>query len=179
MPQIQESTLIKDVQIVTLRPIEDKRGRFIETFRKEWFPQRTWQIIQTNRSDSRTGVLRGLHYHFHQIDYWYVVNGRIQAALVDMRPSSPTYGATQTLSMGEENQLGLFIPNGIAHGFVALTDATLTYIVDNYHDNRDEFGVAWDDPDVAMPWDVTSPVLSSRDAMNPKWKEIPPEKLPV
>ena len=178
MPQIQESALIKDVQIVTLKPLEDERGRFVETFRQEWFPQRSWEIIQTNRSDSQAGVLRGLHYHFKQVDYWYVVNGRIRAGLVDLRSDSPTYKATQTIEMGEDRQLGLFIPVGVAHGFVALTNATLTYVVDNYYDNRDEFGVAWNDPDLALPWGVEAPVLSPRDTANPRWMEIPADLLP-
>ncbi|RME76366.1 MAG: dTDP-4-keto-6-deoxy-D-glucose epimerase [Chloroflexi bacterium] len=178
MPQIQESSLIKDVLIVTLKPFADERGRFMETFRKEWFPQRSWEIVQTNRSDSKAGVLRGLHYHFKQVDYWYVVNGRIRAGLCDLRPGSPTYMAVQTVEMGEENQVGLFIPVGVAHGFVALTDATLTYLVDNYYDGADEYGVAWNDPDIALPWGVDAPVLSARDAANPRLRDIPPEKLP-
>ena len=178
MPHIQESTLIKDVQIVTFEPFVDERGRFIETFRREWFPQRSWQIIQTNRSDSKAGVLRGLHYHFHQVDYWYVVAGRIRAGLFDMRFGSPTYGATQTIEMGEDNQIGLFIPIGVAHGFVTLTDATLTYVVDNYYDSQDEYGVAWNDPEIVVPWGVESPLISPRDAANPLLKDIPPEKIP-
>jgi dTDP-4-dehydrorhamnose 3,5-epimerase len=178
MPQIEESNLIKDVQIVTLKSFGDERGRFVETFRKEWFPQRSWEITQTNRSDSKAGVLRGLHYHFKQVDYWYVVNGKIRAGLVDIRPGSPTYGVAQTVEMGEENQVGIFIPIGVAHGFVALTDATLTYIVDNYYDSHDEYGVAWDDPDIAMPWDVEQPLVSARDVGNPRLKDIPPENMP-
>ncbi len=178
MPQIEESNLIKDVQIVTLKSFGDERGRFMETFRKAWFPQRSWEIVQTNRSDSKAGVLRGLHYHFKQIDYWYVVNGKIRAGLVDIRPGSPTYGVAQTIEMGDENQVGLFIPIGVAHGFVTLTDATLTYIVDNYYDSHDEYGVAWNDPDIAMPWGVESPVVSARDTENPLLKDIPPENMP-
>lgn len=178
MPQIEESPLIKDVQLVTLTPYADERGRFMETFRKAWFPQRSWEIIQSNRSDSKAGVLRGLHYHFHQVDYWYVVSGRIRAGLCDLRPGSPTYGATQIVEIGEGNPLGLFIPIGVAHGFVALTEATLTYVVDNYYDGADEHGIAWNDPDIALPWGVESPLLSPRDAANPWLKEIPAEKLP-
>jgi dTDP-4-dehydrorhamnose 3,5-epimerase len=178
MPHIQESTLIKDVQIVKLKPFVDERGRFIETFRKEWFPQRRWQIIQTNRSDSKAGVLRGLHYHFHQVDYWYVVAGKIRAGLFDMRPDSPTCGAVQTIDMGEDKPIGIFIPIGVAHGFVALTDATLTYVVDNYYDSQDEHGVAWNDPDIAIPWGVEFPLISPRDAVNPFLKDIPPQKIP-
>lgn len=178
MPHIQESTVIKDVQLVTLRPFTDERGRFMETFRKEWFPQRSWDIIQANRSDSRAGVLRGLHYHFHQVDYWYVVAGVIRAGLVDLRPQSPTYRATQVIELGDTHQTGMFIPVGVAHGFVALTDATLTYVVDNYYNGADELGVAWNDPDIALPWGVAEPVLSPRDAANPFLRDIPPEKLP-
>lgn len=178
MPDIKESTIIKDVQIVTLKAFGDDRGRFMETFRKEWFPQRSWQIIQTNRSDSIAGVLRGLHYHFKQVDYWYVVNGQIRAGLVDLRPNSPTYRASQTIEMGGDNQIGVFIPVGVAHGFVSLTDVTLTYIVDNYYDGADEFGVAWNDPDVGPAWGVEEPILSGRDAGNPFLKDIPAENLP-
>ena len=69
MPQIEESNLIKDVQIVTLKPFEDERGRFMETFRREWFPQRSWDKMQSNRSESIAGVVRGLHYHFYQVDW--------------------------------------------------------------------------------------------------------------
>jgi dTDP-4-dehydrorhamnose 3,5-epimerase len=178
MPQIEESKLIKDVQLVTLKPFADERGRFVETFRKEWFPQRSWEIIQSNRSDSRAGVLRGLHYHFRQVDYWYVVNGKIRAGLADIRPNSPTYGATQMVEMGQENQVGLFIPVGVAHGFVTLTDATLTYIVDNYYDSNDEHGVAWNDATLAVPWGVESPLISERDAANPLLSDILPQVMP-
>ncbi|MEW5956503.1 MAG: dTDP-4-dehydrorhamnose 3,5-epimerase [Chloroflexota bacterium] len=178
MPQIEESALIKDVRIVTLKPFTDERGRFMETFRKEWFPQRSWEIIQSNRSDSKAGVLRGLHYHFNQIDYWYVVTGKIRAGLADLRPHSPTYRATQVIEMGGENNIGIFIPIGVAHGFVTLTDATLTYIVDNYYNGADEYGVAWNDPDLAVPWGVESPIVSGRDAANPRLRDIPAGRLP-
>jgi dTDP-4-dehydrorhamnose 3,5-epimerase len=178
MSHIQESTVIKDVYIATLKPYADVRGRFMETFRKEWFPQRSWDIIQTNRSDSKAGVLRGLHYHFQQVDYWYVIAGKIRAGLYDLRPDSPTYGAAQTIEMGEENQLGVFIPVGVAHGFVALTDVTLIYVVDNYYSGDDEFGIAWNDPALGLAWGVESPIISARDAANPRLADIPPDKLP-
>jgi dTDP-4-dehydrorhamnose 3,5-epimerase len=176
MPTITESTLITGVYIAQLRPFADERGRFIETFRKEWFPQRTWETIQSNRSDSKAGVLRGLHYHFNQVDYWYVQTGRIRAALYDLRPSSPTYRAAQTLEMND--QFGLFIPIGVAHGFLALTDATLTYVVDNYYDGRDEFGVAWNDPNLGLDWGTADPLISPRDQANPLLRDIPADALP-
>lgn len=95
MPIIRESDVIAGVYIVELTAHADNRGWFMETFRKEWFPQRSWQQVQTNRSESRAGVLRGLHYHHHQVDYWHVIHGEIRAGLVDLRPGSPPSSAAR------------------------------------------------------------------------------------
>jgi dTDP-4-dehydrorhamnose 3,5-epimerase len=178
LTQIAESDRIKDLLLVHLKPFEDERGRFLETFRKEWFPQRDWVRIQGNASYSRAGVLRGLHYHHRQVDYWFCPSGTVRVGLCDLRASSPTHRAVQTLEIGQENPIGLFIPIGVAHGFAALTDAILTYLVDNYYDGTDEHGVAWNDPDIALPWGVADPQLSPRDAQNPLLRHIPPENLP-
>jgi dTDP-4-dehydrorhamnose 3,5-epimerase len=166
MAEIIESTIIPGVKFAVLRAFADERGRFVESFRKEWFPERTWERVQTNRSDSKAGVLRGLHHHRHQVDYWYCVSGTIRVALADLRPDSPGYLKTETVEIGEANQTGIFIPVGVAHGFVGLTDATLTYIVDNYYDGADEYGVAWDDPTLAIDWGIRDPILSPRDKEN-------------
>ena len=176
--QLIESEKISGVMIAHLTAYGDDRGSFRETFRKEWFPQRSWDNFQTNCSHSMAGVLRGLHYHFHQVDYWYVPRGTIRAALFDMRPNSPTYMATQTIDMGEENDLGLFIPIGVAHGFATLTDATLMYIVDNYFDGSDEYGVAWNDPALGIDWGLENPVISGRDQKNLVYKMVSAETLP-
>jgi dTDP-4-dehydrorhamnose 3,5-epimerase len=178
MPIIEESQKISGVMLVQLKSFADSRGRFMETFRKEWFPQRSWQKMQTNRSDSQPNVLRGLHYHHKQVDYWYVAAGKLKAGLADLRPDSPTYQATQTVEMSAENNLGLFIPVGVAHGFVTLEKATLIYVVDNYYDGEDEFGIIWNDPDLNVDWGVTNPILSPRDENNPRLKEIPSDKRP-
>ena len=175
---IRESDRIAGVQIADLRAFSDDRGRFMETFRLEWFPQVSWARLQANRSDSRAGVLRGLHYHFKQIDYWYVPFGRARACLVDLRPSSPTHRHTLTVEMGDGHNVGLFIPEGVAHGFAALTDCTVTYIVNNYYDGADEFGVAWNDPAIGLDWGVAEPIISGRDAANPLLQNIAPEHLP-
>lgn len=178
MTEILPSNVITGVKFTVLKAHADGRGRFLETFRKDWFPERNWAIFQTNRSDSSAGVLRGLHYHFKQVDYWYVAHGRIRVGLADLRRASPTFGASEVVELGEEEQRGVFIPCGVAHGFYALTDATLTYIVDNYYDGADEFGVAWDDPELAVPWNVPAPILSPRDANNPRLKDIPEAAQP-
>ena len=178
MPSITESPQIPGVFIVELKPFADSRGRFIEIFRKEWFPQRSWHVLQSNRSESAAGVLRGLHYHHHQADYWHVMQGTIRAALVDLRRGTEAYGATQMIDMSQDAMLGLFIPIGVAHGFLSLTNATLLYFVDNYYDGADEFGVAWNDPDIGLDWPLEQPTLSPRDASNPLLRDIPPEAMP-
>jgi len=170
---------IDGVQTVPLQAFGDDRGRFMETFRVEWFPQVSWERLQCNRSDSSAGVLRGLHYHFKQVDYWLAIRGRIRVGLVDLRRSSPTYLCSASLDMGEDKPLGLFIPEGVAHGFAALTDCTLMYIVNNYYDGgADEFGIAWDDPGADIDWGIAKPALSQRDQNNPLIANIPPEAQP-
>lgn len=171
---------IEGVYTVPIRAFSDDRGQFMETFRREWFPWINWDRIQNNRSDSRAGVLRGLHYHLYQIDYWYVPLGRIRVGLADLRPLSPTYRQAATLEMGGGNNIGLFIPVGVAHGFTALTDCTLMYLVNNYYEGgKDERGVAWNDPDLDLDWGVTDPQLSPRDIENRLLKDIPVDELPA
>jgi dTDP-4-dehydrorhamnose 3,5-epimerase len=175
----QVSPVIDGVYTVPIRAYEDERGRFMETFRASWFQWVDWRKLQGNRSDSQPGVLRGLHYHHKQVDYWYVPSGTIRAAMVDLRPSSRTYMATQILEIGDHNNMGVFIPIGVAHGFLALTEATLMYMVNNYYDGgADECGVAWNDPDINLSWGIEAPLLSPRDQKNRFLRDIPQAELP-
>jgi dTDP-4-dehydrorhamnose 3,5-epimerase len=164
--------------LVHLTQNADDRGRFIETYRREWFPG-TDPMIQGNRSDSRPGVVRALHYHLRQADYWYVPHGRILVGMFDLRRSSPTHGRPFTVEIGEGAEIGVYIPPGVAHGFQALTDATLTYLVDRYYDASDEQGVAWDDPDIGIPWPIRDAILSDRDRANPRLRDIPADAMPA
>lgn len=178
MTEILASPHILDVRTVKFRIFADSRGQFMETFRKEWFPDRTWDIIQSNRSQSVAGVLRGLHYHHKQVDYWQLLAGKIRVGLADLRPWSPTYRATEIIDVDAAHPLGIYIPVGVAHGFYALTDATLLYLVDNYYTGSDELGVAWNDPELGVNWGVDNPILSERDATNARLADIPPGLLP-
>ena len=177
MPEITPSEAIAGVVVVTPDVHGDNRGCFVETFRKEWIPAAA-EMVQANRADRKAGALVGLHYHLHQADYWYVPFGRALVVLHDLRASSPTDGVTLTLEIGEHDHRGVYIPPGVAHGFYALTDMTITYLVDHYYDPADELGVAWDDPQLGVDWPTTSPELSGRDRANPKRAEIPPELRP-
>jgi len=174
---VTESDVIKGVFVVVPDVHGDPRGRFIETYRREWFPHGR-EMLQGNRGDRRAGAIVGLHYHLHQADYWYVPFGRARVILHDLREGGPTDGATLGLELSDENHLGVFIPPGVAHGFAALTDMTITYLVDGYYNPADELGVAWDDPDVDADWGVTDPVLSGRDQANPHRKDLPVGRRP-
>jgi len=183
MASVTESTKIAGVFHVVPTVHRDNRGLFVETFRREWIPSGR-EMIQANRADRAAGCIVGLHYHLHQADYWYVPFGRARVVLHDLRSGSSTDGATEVFDLGtpetgESDHAGVFIPPGVAHGFASLTDMTITYLVDGYYNAADELGVAWDDPDVAADWGVTSPELSARDAANPKRAEIPERLRPA
>lgn len=177
MADVKESEKIKGVYIVRLQAHPDERGRFVETFRRRWIPG-SREMVQGNRSDSQPGVLRGIHYHLFQSDYWYVPTGRSFTALVDLRPKSPTFKAVDTLEMGEQNEVGVYIPPGVGHGFYALSPVVMTYLVDQEFDGSDEFGVRFDDETLAIPWPDGERIVSDRDRQNPALAEIPHENLP-
>jgi dTDP-4-dehydrorhamnose 3,5-epimerase len=177
VPKIQESDTIAGVYIVEPDVHGDERGRFLETYRRSWFPLGR-EMIQGNRSDKQAGALVGLHYHLHQADYWLVPRGTARVVLHDLRLDSPTEGATVTLDIGEADSRGVFIPPGVAHGFASLTDLTITYMVDSYYNPEDELGVAWDDPEIAADWGIQDPVVSKRDQTNPRRADLPVDRRP-
>jgi dTDP-4-dehydrorhamnose 3,5-epimerase len=183
MATVTESDVISGVYIVDPSIHGDERGYFVETYRREWFPQGR-EMIQGNRGDRQAGAIVGLHYHLHQADYWYVPYGTARVVLHNLRTGSPTDGATLSIDLGRQpdgshSHRGVFIPPGVAHGFAALTDMTITYLVDGYYNAADELGVAWDDPQIAADWGLTNPELSDRDAANPKRAEITERARPV
>jgi dTDP-4-dehydrorhamnose 3,5-epimerase len=162
---------IVDVLLLEPRAFGDDRGRFVETYRREWLPKGR-EMIQANRSEKAKGAVVGLHYHLHQADYWYVLRGTARVVLHDLRTGSPSIGTTYVVDLRGDEERGLFIPPGVAHGFASLTDVLLWYLVDGYYNPADELGLAWDDPTVGADWGVRDPVLSPRDQANPLVEEI-------
>ena len=179
MPEVTPSKEIAGVVVVKPDVHGDNRGRFVETFRQEWLPDGAPPMVQGNRADRKEGALVGLHYHRFQSDFWYVPTGRAMVVLHDLRASSATDGATLILEIGEHDHRGVYIPPGVAHGFYALTDMTITYLVDHYYNPADELGVAWDDPALQIVWPTANPELSDRDRTNPRRADIDPELRPV
>ena len=177
MASVTDSDVIAGVVIVEPKVHGDERGRFLETYRRSWFAEGR-EMVQANRSDKQAGSLVGLHYHLHQADYWYVPRGKARVVLHDLREGSPTEGGTLVLEIGDDNEAGIFIPPGVAHGFASITDLTITYFVDQYYNPEDELGVAWDDPEIGADWGVEDPVLSKRDQTNPRRAELPAGRRP-
>ena len=160
---------IAGVVVITPTVHGDERGVFVETYRREWFPDGR-EMVQGNRSDKAAGAVVGLHFHRLQADYWYVPRGRARVVLHDLRAGSPTEGSTMAFDIGDHDHRGVWIPPGVAHGFAALTDVTMTYLVDRYYDPADELGVAWDDTSIGADWGIppgAAVVLSARDRANP------------
>jgi dTDP-4-dehydrorhamnose 3,5-epimerase len=178
MANVQESSTIAGVYHVRPAVHRDARGCFVETYRRNWIPGAR-EMIQGNRADRSAGSVVGLHYHLHQADYWYVPFGTARVVLHDLRTDSPTDRATEVFDLGGDDHPGVFIPPGVAHGFAAITEMTITYLVDGYYNPADELGVAWDDPEIGADWGVHDPVLSERDAANPKRAEIPERVRPA
>ena len=182
MATVTESKEIVGVLLVEPDLHGDERGIFVETYRREWVP-RGREMVQGNRGDRDEGCVVGFHYHLHQADYWYVPFGRARVVLHDLREGSPSDGATLSIDLGRRDDgshdhRGVYIPPGVAHGFAAITDMTITYLVDGYYNPADELGVAWDDPDIAADWGLADPILSTRDQNNPRRADIEPKWQP-
>jgi dTDP-4-dehydrorhamnose 3,5-epimerase len=175
---VESSEVINGVVIVTPKVHSDGRGMFVETYRRSWFPHGR-EMVQGNRSEKQAGAIVGLHYHLHQADYWCVTRGLARVVLHDLREGSPTDRRTLVVDIGERDHRGVWIPPGVAHGFAALADLTLTYLVDQYYNPDDEHGVAWDDAEIAADWGVAAPVLSARDKTNPRRADLPAGRRPV
>ena len=154
----------------------DARGSFRELWRRGTLDQ---PFVQANLSTSAQGVLRGLHLHRRQVDHWIVASGRAFVALVDVRPLLHGTGPAplvEARTLDEDETVT--IPEGVAHGFLALEPLQLVYLVTNEYDGSDELGFAWDDPSVAVPWPTVPgapdgrPILSGRDRANPSLDDL-------
>ena len=163
---------IAGVQLFALEPHGDDRGSLTEVYRREWVAGGR-EVVQANLTVSRPGVLRGLHWHRRQADYWCVLSGVAHVALVDLREGSPTRLATFERRIdAAEARVAIAIPPGVAHGFSAETEVLLQYLVDAAYAGDDEFGLAWDDPELTLSWPSSDPVLSERDRSNPPLAEV-------
>ena len=171
------TTIIDGVKSIDLEIHADARGSFVEYFRQSWLPT-DQSTLQGNVSRSIAGVLRGMHFHRRQWDYWFVVSGTAFVALVDLRSGSPTERASMTTRLAAVEPRGLFIPSGVAHGFFAESEFVMVYLNDRYFDGSDEFGFAWNDPSLGIDWPTADPILSDRDRANLSLAEVLADPIP-
>lgn len=169
-----EQTKIEGLLVLQPNVFGDERGWFMESFNQQRFEQALTELnlaipnfVQDNHSLSQKGVLRGLHYQnapFGQGKLVRVVQGRAWDVAVDIRPNSKTYGEWFGIELSAENKTMFWIPEGFAHGFIALEDNTqFLYKTTNYYDKASEGAIIWNDPilDIAWPIDQVDEVLVS------------------
>lgn len=165
-------TALKDVLIIEPDIYSDDRGVFLETWNKNVFSSainRNVEFVQDNQSNSKKGVLRGLHYQLKkpQGKLVRVCNGHVKDVVVDLRLSSPTFGQHIIVELSGEKLQELWIPEGFAHGFFVLSDfAIFLYKTTEYYDKLDEKCIRWDDPFLNIDWldfSDKAPIISKRD----------------
>ncbi len=168
-----------------LQPVvhRDERGYFLESYSERDLEAIgiTERFVQANHSRSTRGVVRGLHYQLPpgQTKLVSVVRGAIWDVVVDIRRGSPTFGAWESFELDDRQRRLLHVPVGFAHGFCVLSEiADVTYQVSSYYDPARERGVAWDDPEIGVPWPCPAPALSDRDRANPRLSAIEPYDEP-
>jgi dTDP-4-dehydrorhamnose 3,5-epimerase len=172
---------IPDVILIKPDIHGDKRGYFVETFRRdlfEGFLGHKINFIQDCESKSSKGVLRGLHYQlapYTQAKLIRVIDGSILDVAVDIRRYSPTFGCHVALELSGENKKQLFIPRGFAHGFLVLSEsATVVYKLDNYYAPANERGIAFDDVKLGIDWKLAAREfeLSDKDKKHPNLSDV-------
>lgn len=169
-------THIEGLFILKPAVFEDSRGGFFESFNKRKLEEALGlklNFVQDNHSVSRRGVLRGLHYQLGemaQAKIVRVVSGSVQDVVVDIRPDSPTYGEHLSMELHAGDRNMIFLPRGMAHGFLALEDNTeFLYKCDNYYDPDAERGIRYDDKTIDINWQLPDKdlILSEKDRTLP------------
>jgi len=173
-------TEIDGVLIIEPKVFGDHRGYFFESFNEREFAEKSGvdvHFVQDNESKSCYGVVRGLHFQkgeHAQAKLVRVISGKVLDVAVDIRPGSPTFGKHVAVELTAENHRQFFIPKGFAHGFVVLSpEAVFQYKCDEFYCPEAEGAIAWNDPDVAIDWQIPASdvILSDKDRKHPQLKE--------
>jgi len=161
----------------------DSRGIFIETYNQAKFAEIGVMdtFVQDNHSSSTKGTLRGLHYQLRhgQAKLCRVIEGEALDIALDIRIGSPTFKKWTMVLLSAEKQNQLYIPAGFAHGFLALTDRVqFLYKCSDFYNAEDEHGIQWNDPEIAISWPISDPLVSEKDRNLPALAALPRELLP-
>ena len=167
-----KKTKINGVFLIKPQVFNDNRGHFFESFNSKKFNEATGldvQFVQDNQSLSSKNVLRGLHFQhppFAQAKLVSVIKGEVLDVVVDIRKESDTYGEYIAENLNEENHHQLFIPEGMAHGFLTLKDDTIfSYKCSNYYYKGSEDGIIWNDSNLKIDWKIKNPLVSEKDQL--------------
>ncbi len=177
MPFTFEKLQIPDVRLIKPQAFGDDRGFFLETYKRSVFAAEGLAegFVQINHSRSAGGVLRGLHYQKPpraQAKLVMVASGTIFDVAVDIRVGSPTYGAWVGETLSSRNHYMLYVPPGFAHGFCVLSESAdvIYQVTDEYSPDHDR-GILWNDPEIGIVWPIREPVLSPKDAVQPRLRD--------
>ena len=176
-------TALPGVLIIEPRVFGDERGFFMETWQQQRYaeaglPER---FVQDNISQSRRGILRGLHYQYPQAQgkLVYVLQGEVYDVAVDIRVGSPNFGRWTGVTLSGDNKRQFYVPPGFAHGFCVTSEIALfAYKCTEFYNPAVEGCVRWDDPGIGIAWPVKSPSLSDKDREAPLLKDISQDRLP-
>jgi len=169
---------IKGVFIIEPDVYEDDRGFFMETFHIERYRKllgMNLDFVQDNISRSSKNVLRGMHFqrNYPQGKIVKASRGEILDVIVDLRKDSPTYGTWESFKLSEQNKLQVWIPPGLAHGFLVMSDsADFEYKCTEYYHPEDQNCLMWNDPEVAIDWPINDPILSEKDQRGLSLKDL-------
>lgn len=174
--QIRETSIAGLVEIIP-RVFQDDRGFFFESYNEELFKKLglPTNFVQDNQSFSIKGVVRGLHFQnapFAQGKLVRVISGRVLDVAVDIRPESPTFGKHEVFELRSDTNNMAYVPEGFAHGFVALEDSVFSYKCTNIYNKGAESGLLWNDPDLGIDWGVENPIVSEKDIILPTFKTL-------
>lgn len=184
MPFEFEKLEIEGVILIKSQILKDSRGFFMENYKKSDFVKNgiDTEFVQENYSNSNKNVLRGLHYQvapFAQAKLIRCVKGKINDVIVDLRPGSKTFKKWFKIELSEENNYSLFLPEGLAHGFVVLSEtAQLSYKTNKEYAPESERGLLWCDEEIDINWGIDfEPILNEKDKIQPCFSSINKEEL--
>lgn len=176
-----KKTSIEGCYVLHPNLYEDNRGVFFESYNQKTFENiigRRIRLVQDNISISHKGVLRGLHFQkgvHAQAKLVQVLKGEVLDVVVDIRAESPTFGKHLKMRISAENRKSLFMPKGIAHGFLALTDEVIfNYKCDSFYNPKAEGGILYNDPNLNIDWEIAEEelILSEKDLKLPLLKDL-------
>ena len=173
----RKDTSIEGLVEIFPKIFPDERGIFFESYNKKKFEELGLDLnfVQDNMSKSKKGVLRGLHFQkapYEQGKLVSVIQGKVLDIAVDIRKDSPTFGEYETFIIDGDRKNMVYIPEGMAHGFVALEEAILTYKCTNFYHKESESGIIWNDKTLNIDWGLESPLISEKDLELPVFTDI-------